>query len=61
MGTLQLDSTLQSVDVELVTTQTSSQIPSQMQNALLERAFTQRKSLILLVAREGFEPPTFGL
>ncbi len=34
---------------------------AQMQNALTERAFAQRKSLILLVAREGFEPPTFGL
>jgi hypothetical protein len=44
-----------------VTTQTSSQTSSQKQNALTGRAFYQRKSLILLVAREGFEPPTFGL
>jgi hypothetical protein len=31
------------------------------ENAHIEWAFFQAKCLILLVAREGFEPPTFGL
>ena len=34
---------------------------AQKQNAHIKWAFVQAKYLILLVAREGFEPPTFGL
>ena len=37
------------------------QLWAKMQNAHIKWASVQAKCLILLVAREGFEPPTFGL